>query len=56
MGRPPEWDYPPTGRPVVGRYDPKLGRIRHHTDDFFDHRKELLKHAQHALAESKKRK
>ena len=26
----------------VGQYDPKLGRVRTHTYDFYDHRKLVL--------------
>lgn len=35
----------------VGQFDPKLGRIRTHTDDFFDHRAVVVK----AIGESLKR-
>lgn len=44
----------PHPTPHVGEYDPSLGRIRHHTDDFFDHRKLVLKHIQEAMAAEKK--
>lgn len=29
--------------PGVGEYDPSLGRVRSHSDDFYDHRKLVLK-------------
>lgn len=28
--------------PRIGHYDPKLGRVRTDTDDFYDHRKLVL--------------
>lgn len=39
----------------AGQYDPKLGRIRTHTDDFYDHRKIVLSHIQDALEQEKKK-
>jgi len=35
--------------PYVGEFDPKLGRVRTHSDDFFDHRKEVLRRIQESL-------
>lgn len=34
--------------PAVGQYDPKLGRERTHTDDFYDHRKLVLERIRQA--------
>ncbi|WP_259665390.1 hypothetical protein [Rhizobium bangladeshense] len=39
---------------AVGQYDPKLGRERTHTDDFYDHRKLVLESIQQAMAQEKK--
>jgi hypothetical protein len=39
--------------PHVGQYDPKLGRIRTHSDDFYDHRKLVLVRIQQALQQEK---
>ncbi|TDW20481.1 hypothetical protein EV128_125111 [Rhizobium azibense] len=38
---------------AVGQYDPKLGRVRTHTDDFYDHRKLVLANIQRAMAQEK---
>lgn len=46
---------PARPHPVVGEYDPKLQRVRTHTDDFYDHRKGVLNRIRHAL-ETEKRK
>ena len=48
MSRPPEWDDPPG-------YDRKLGRMRHHSDDFFDHRKLVLERIQASMAAEKRK-
>lgn len=37
----------------VGQYDPKLGRIRTHTDDFYDHRKLVLDNIRAAIKREK---
>ncbi|ESX17853.1 hypothetical protein X766_15690 [Mesorhizobium sp. LSJC255A00] len=44
----------PSGK--VGQYDPRLGRVRTHTDDFYDHRKLVLEKIQHSLLVEKRRK
>jgi hypothetical protein len=41
---------------AVGQYDPKLGRERTHTDDFYDHRKLVLEKIRLALQAEKKNK
>jgi hypothetical protein len=43
---------------AVGHYDPKLGRVRTHTDDFYDHRQLVLDRIRAALeaeAEAKRK-
>ena len=35
--------------PAAGQYDPALGRVRTHTDDFYDHRALVLKRIQEAM-------
>jgi hypothetical protein len=39
---------------VVGQYDPKLGRVRTHTDDFYDHRKLVQERISTAIALEKR--
>lgn len=46
----------PHPSPHVGEYDPKLGRIRHDSDDFYDHRKLVLERIRAALKAEKSRK
>lgn len=46
----------PHPNPHVGEFDPKLGRVRHYTDDFFDHRKAVQEKITAALAQEKMRK
>ncbi|SKB62756.1 hypothetical protein [Sphingopyxis flava] len=46
---------PPRPRPVVGEYDPKLQRVRTHSDDFYDHRKAVLDRIRQALAAEKRK-
>jgi hypothetical protein len=38
---------------AVGQYDPKLGRVRTHTDDFYDHRKLVQESISAALRREK---
>lgn len=40
---------------AVGQYDPKLGRVRTHTDDFYDHRKIVLERITAALTAEKEK-
>lgn len=43
----------PHPSPYVGEYDPSLGRIRTHSDDFYDHRKKVLNSIRHAMQQEK---
>jgi len=44
--------------PVIrcGQYDPSLGRVRHHSDDFYDHRKLVLGNIRRAIRMEKESK
>ncbi|SOC90073.1 hypothetical protein SAMN05216358_0092 [Rhizobium sp. AN5] len=39
--------------PKIGQYDPKLGRVRTDSDDFYDHRKLVLEKIQEAMRREK---
>ncbi|MGQ7794502.1 hypothetical protein ACUN0C_19020 [Faunimonas sp. B44] len=39
----------------VGQFDPSLGRVRTHTDDFYDHRKLVLTSIQRAIEQEKRK-